>query len=558
MSAALHHPSADPTTASLFAAAKSLATPRDAIDGAFVSAGDKLSECASILSRLTSTFEALPAALESPDLAAATERLALVGRRARAISTALATEQGDIARLVQVVASAGHPIDELRRQVKMMNIVAINARVTAAGIVTDSDDFDVFTTDIAKLSDSAAAAIAEFARTYQQLAAEVREAAEARGAFENTHRTTLATLADGLEAGLADVTEQRQRSIAISADTGRISRDIESRVATAVMALQVGDATRQRVEHVEAVLCDVAALAPDAIPPIVELQRQQLASARDAMSTEMSSGEHALGELARDATRALAQVRDTHGAGGSSGLASLQSALQQAVVVLRDYEAEREKLDKVANAVAETVRILLGHVEAVQVVEYEMRLVSLNAAVKCAQLGPRGRALDVISTQLRSLTGETVVSAHSAVERLNEAASVAAAFTAATSNEAKTSVGAMEREAAGGLELLATIGTRMADALKELDRDGPIIARRLTQAMHDFGQHEAISEALSDVEIAITDFAGDGDAPADFLATLRKRYTMDTERRIHDAFIGAAPATAEPEPAESNLDDLLF
>ena len=557
MSSSARHQPADPTSAGLLAVAQSLARPRDAIDGAFVSAGDKLSECAGILSRLTSTFEALPAELDSAELGAATDRLAVVGRRARSIADALAAEQGDVARLVQVVASAGHPIDELRRQVKMMNIVAINARVTAAGIVTDTDDFDVFTTDIAKLSNSAAAAIAEFARTYQQLSVVVREAAEARGSFETTHRATLATLADQLQSGLADVTAQRRQSIAISADTGRISRDIESRVATAVMALQVGDATRQRVEHVESALRDLADADLDMVPPVAELQRLQLASARESLSTEMASGEHALGDLARDATQALAKIRETHGAGSASGLGSLQSALQKAVPVLRAYEVEREKLDKVANAVAETVRVLLGHVEAVQVVEYEMRLVSLNAAVKCAQLGPRGRALDVISTQLRSLTGETVVSAHAAVERLNEAAAVAAAFTAATGSDAKQRVGAMEQEAASSLDLLEVIGARMAGALRDLDRDGPIIARRLTQAMHDFGQYDAICEALSDVEFSLAGFAGDGDAPADVLAGLRKRYTMDMERRIHDTFVGA-PVASEPEPVEAGLDDLLF
>lgn len=438
MSAATQHQTPDPTPARLLAAAEALAEPRDAIDGAFVSAGDKLAECAGILSRLTGTFESLPAALENPELSAATDRLALVGRRARAIADALATEQADVGRLVQVVASAGHPIDELRRQVKMMSIVAINARVTAAGIVTDVDDFDVFTTDIAKLSDTAAATIAEFARTYQQLAAAVRDAASARGTFETTHRATLSALATELETGLAGVTAQRRRSIEISADTGRTSRDIEARVATAVMALQVGDATRQRVEHVETALRELAQANPEIVPAIAELQRLQLISARESLSAEMASGEAALGDLARDATRALAQVRDTHGAGANSGLASLQGALQKAVVVLRGYELEREKLDKVANAVAETVRVLLEHVEAVQSVEYEMRLVSLNAAVKCAQLGPRGRALDVISTQLRALTGETVVSANAAVERLNEAASVAAVFTAATGEEAAT------------------------------------------------------------------------------------------------------------------------
>jgi hypothetical protein len=558
MSAATSHQRPDPTPARFLAAAEGLVRPRDAIDGAFVSAGDKLGECAGILSRLTATFEALPAELEGPELTAATERLALVGQRARAIADALATEQEDIARLVQVVASAGHPIDELRRQVKMMSIVAINARVTAAGIVTDADDFDVFTTDIAKLSDTAAATIAEFARTYQQLAAVVREAASARGSFETTHRATLSALATELESGLADVTAQRRRSIDISADTGRTSRDIESRVATAVMALQVGDSTRQRVEHVETALRELAGAEPAAAPAIAELQRLQLISARETLSAEMASGEAALGDLARDATRALAQVRNTHGAGAGSGLASLQSALQKAVVVLRGYEAEREKLDKVANAVTDTVRVLLGHVEAVQDVEYEMRLVSLNAAVKCAQLGPRGRALDVISTQLRALTGETVVSAHSAVERLNEAASVAAAFTAATGDVAATRASAMEQEAASGLDLLAAIGSRMSAAMRDLDRDGPVIARRITEAMHDFGEHDAISEALSDVEFTLTELAGDGDIPADTLAMLRTRYTMDMERRIHDAFAGAPPPAAEPEPAEASLDDLLF
>ncbi len=558
MSVASSHQATDPTQQRLLAAAEGLAGPRDAIDGAFVSAGDKLAECAGILSRLTSTFEALPAELESPELSAATERLALVGRRARAIADALATEQTNVARLVQVVASAGHPIDELRRQVKMMSIVAINARVTAAGIVTDVDDFDVFTTDIAKLSDTAATTIAEFARTYQQLASAVRDAASARGSFETTHRATLSALAAELETGLADVTAQRQRSIAISAETGRTSRDIEARVATAVMALQVGDSTRQRVEHVETALRELAQSDPEVVPAIAELQRLQLISARESLSAEMASGEAALGDLARDATRALAQVRDTHGGGASSGLASLQGALQKAVVVLHAYEVEREKLDKVANAVSETVRVLLGHVEAVQDVEYEMRLVSLNAAVKCAQLGPRGRALDVISTQLRALTGETVVSAHSAVERLNEAASVAAAFTAATGDEATTRASAMEQEAASGLALLGSIGTRMAAAMRDLDRDGPTIARRLTQAMHDFGEHDGISEALSDIEFALTELAGEGDAPADYLASLRKRYTMDMERRIHDRFAGAPPAAAEPEPAEASLDDLLF
>ncbi|MDF2983219.1 MAG: hypothetical protein K0Q69_2991, partial [Devosia sp.] len=86
----------------------------------------------------------------------------------------------------------------------------------------------------------------------------------------------------------------------------------------------------------------------------------------------------------------------------------------------------------------------------------------------------------------------------------------------------------------------------------------------------------AISEALSDIELSIaavilppevadgTDAEHGGGGGIDpelteFLATLRKRYTMDVERRVHDAFTGIEVAT-EPaaETSEAALDDLFF
>jgi hypothetical protein len=577
----------------LLAIAADLAAPREAIDGAFVAVGSRLAECADILSRLTETFETLPVDLEGPDLAEATDRLAVVGRRAGEIAVTLGAEQADLNRLVDALRGAAHPISELRRTVKMMGIVAINARVVAASVVSDTEDFGVFTTDIAQLSESAATTIQRFSRTYEALSIVVGEAAMARASFEQAHRDTLSTLATELERDLAEVTEQRLTSVRSSAVTGQMSRAIADKVATTVMALQVGDATRQRVEHVEAALRDLAALLPrgagegdqpqaggggsqnlsqvsiDISSPITELQRQQLAGARETLVLEMASGADALTQLATDVEAVLAHAQEVYGsAENRSALSELHSAVRRAVTVLRDCESEREKLDRVAVAVSETVGVLLNHVEAVQEIEYKMRLVSLNAAVKCAQLGPRGRALDVIAQQLRTLTGETVVSAHEAVERLNQAAQFSAAFTNATGAGAGR-VGDLEREAAASLTQLETVGMRMKKALVELYDDGPRVADRLHQAVDSLANHGAISEALSDIELGIAGLIlpREGDHPESgdraeldqFLATLRKRYTMDAERRVHDAFTGIEVA---PEPAadtsETALDDLFF
>lgn len=551
----------------LLAAANGLAAPRAAIDGAFVSIGDRLSSCATILGRLTRTFEALPAELESAELSEATERLAIVGHRALAISVELAAEQEAITRMAQVVAAAGHPIAELRRTVKMTGIVAINARVVAASVAGEHDDFSVFTTDIAELSGSATATVADFARVYDTLCRAVTEATMARSRFEAAHCHTLTALAQDLERGLGLVNAQRARSLEASADTGRTSRAIAAQVAALVMALQVGDATRQRVEHVEAVLRVLGGGDVALVPPIAELQRRQLVAARETLVEEMSAGAAALSRLCRDTAAMLEHARAVHGTEeDGAGLGPLHSALREAVVLLADCEAERDKLAQVAGAVADTVRILLGHVEAVQEVEYKMRLLSLNAAVKCAQLGARGRALDVISQQLRALTGETVISAHGAVEQLTRAADVATAFTGSPIGATADGVGALEREATAALSLFSAVSDRLGQALGELRRDTPIVARQLADAMDDLGRHSTLSEALSDAEIAVAELAAGapstppaGEAAGNLLSDLRRRYTMDQERRIHDAFTGIAQA--EPHPVHGSpdsVDDLLF
>lgn len=575
------HSDVDLLAGRVLAIAADLAGPRDAIDGAFVSVGSRLAECADILSRLTETFETLPVDLEGSDLTEATDRLAVVGRRAGEIAVSLGAEQADLNRLVEALRSAAHPISELRRTVKMMGIVAINARVVAASVVSETEDFGVFTTDIAQLSESAATTIQRFSRTYEALTVVVGEAATARAGFEAAHRDTLSTLAVELASDLAEVTEQRLTSVRSSAVTGQMSRAIADKVATTVMALQVGDATRQRVEHVEAALRDLAAsILPDGAreaehrgaasrslsSPITELQRQQLAGARESLALEMASGAEALTRLADDVGAVLEHARQVYGsAENRSALSELHGAVRRAVTVLRDCESEREKLDRVAVAVSETVGVLLNHVEAVQEIEYKMRLVSLNAAVKCAQLGPRGRALDVIAQQLRTLTGETVVSAHEAVERLNQAAQFSAAFTNATGAGAGR-VGDLEREAAASLTQLEAVGMRMKKALVELYDDGPRVAERLNQAVDNLANHGAISEAFSDIELSIAALDAGQPEGAEtvhpeleaFLVMLRKRYTMDAERRVHDAFTGVEVAP-EPVPESSDaLDDLFF
>ena len=556
-----------------------LGAARAKIETAFVTVGDSLTQSALLLTRLSQTFEGLPRDLASSELTEATTRLSRVGQRAGEISASFAAEQDSIERLVAVVTDADHPISDLRRAVKMMGIVAVNARVVAASIVGTAHDFDVFTTDITQLADSATKTIEEFSSVYRQLTGEVHRAAAQRAQFEATHRNTLSRLAERLQQNLSDIVARRQLSADGSAETSRVTQEIAGRVGSAVMAMQVGDSTRQRLEHVEAGLEHLATIAEgDAIPGYVcasvdvpqvvrdglTLEVLQLEATSHSFNDEVAEAGTALVALAADARTVLDKSREVYGngGGGQSPLTAFNAEIRAAIGVLRDCEAEREKLATVAGAVDRIVQVLLGHVEAVREIEANMRLVSLNAAVRCAQLGPRGQALNVIAMQLRELTGETVIAAEAAMTSLAEAASLAQSFSASSGGESAGQVAWLEREAAQSSQLLGAVEQRLNEALALLDTDGPTVLRALTEAADRLSAHEAMSEAIADAAVRKAQLAGEAaeespaPASAEFLALLRKSYTMEAERRTHDGFAGAMPA-AEPDAGEE-LDGLLF
>ena len=552
--------------------AADLSEARGRIETSFVAVGDWLTQSALLLNRISQTFEALPQDIASPELTEATTRLSAVGQRAGELSTSFAIEQVAIERLVAVVTGAEHPISDLRRTVKMMGIVAINARVVAASVGGNDHDFDVFTTDIAQLSDGATKTIEEFSTDYRQLTAEVHRAANQRAQFDATHRNTLSRLAERLAENLGALVRRRQLSADGSAETGRVTHEIAGRVASAVMAMQVGDSTRQRIEHIEAALAQLVALEAGAAPIDIEpgdmaeaiadamtLQTYQLRSTAETFTSELNGAQHALSELATDARVVMDQSRAIYGDGsaGNSSLTAFTAEIRSAITVLRDCELQREKLVQVAGAVDRIVQTLLGHVEAVREIEANMRLVSLNAAVRCAQLGPRGRALNVIARQLRELTGETVQAAEAAMTALGEAATLARSFSASSSGEAAGQVAWLEQEAAQAAELLGGVDRRLNDALALLDKDGPAVIKYLAEAADRLAGHDTMSETIQDAALRMAERGSDRAVPLagsrPLLAVLRKAYTMEAERKVHDRFAGAAPAAQIVEDAAGLL-----
>lgn len=539
-----------------------LAGTRAALDACVTSAGSKLMQCVGDLNRNSALFEALPRDIRSEELDRACHGIASIGDRAREVTAAFGRERETVDELSRALAASASPIADLQRSVKMIGILSVNARVVAAELGQVAG-FEVFTVDIDRLSREAGTTVSRFSDLFRRLRDDLKAVADKRLAFELSHSATLAGLGDKLAARLERVEDRRRSAAAVSERTSETVRQITARVGAVVMSLQSGDRMRQRIEHVEQALAQESGQRTDGdgtdapgahLREIGVLQAQQLAAAVEEYDADMASAEDALAGLARDAldmVRAAARLAGRSGGSDEGPISALARELQLAISLLRRCAAERTELDALAGRMASAVAELLAHVEVVQDVEAEMRILSLNAAVKCAQLGSRGRALNVVAQQLRDLTMETVASAEAAVEALRACAGVTDRIRADASGDLAREIGGIEETAQSAVDLLTAIEKRTDEAIRTLETEGPDMASNLENAASDIRAARTEAAELVDRSARLaegetpTAMVESDDLVVSLLATLdklRSGYTMEDERRIHDAFAASLAA----------------
>lgn len=540
-----------------------LAETRAAIDGSVSGAGSKLMRCVGDLNRNSALFEALPRDIRSGELDQACRDIASIGDRTRDVTAAFGRERETMDELNRALAASASPIADLQRSVKMIGILSVNARVVAAEL-GQVEGFEVFTIDIDRLSREAGSTVSRFSELFRRLRGDLKTVADKRLTFELSHSGTLADLGDKLATHLGRVEDRRRSAAEVSQRTSETVRQISARVGAVVLSLQSGDRMRQRIEHVEQALApgpatgaedEAEAGTPDAcLPEIGSLQAEQLAAAVREYDADMASAEDALVGLSRDAldmVRAASQLVGKSSGSDAGPISALAEELHKAISLLRRCAAERTELDALAERMASAVAELLAHVEVVQDVEAEMRILSLNATVKCAQLGSRGRALNVVAQQLRDLTMETVASAEAAVEALRACAGVTDRIRADASGDLAREIGGIEATAQSAVDLLMTIDRRTNDAIRTLETEGPGMASTLENAAHDIrtGRTRAAELADQSSRLAASEAPGaiveNDELVASLLGTLdklRSGYTMEDERRIHDAFAARVAA----------------
>ncbi|WP_237152209.1 hypothetical protein [Oryzibacter oryziterrae] len=549
--------------------AERLEAARVLIEERFLKGGAALMSAFDIVSGLMDSLEGVTGALgDTADEAAANLISTMAGMQAL-----VASEGATRSQLAGVLADArAIPplIREMQGQLRYLATCAIETRIAGAGI----PEFAGFADDVANYVANASEQVGIFSVRVNELAAQLSLACEDHGTIGIAEK---APATARLLQEAADGVRQRGRDLAKLAQRAEVvARGVQGKVSSALSALQIGDVTRQRIEHVHA---GIAMLSEALAEPALAEPANGYEVGRHLLSAQTSSLTHDfvvqtraivsnIEGFAVEASRIVELTRSAR-SDGADPMKAIEHGVSMARGLVRDIEEAGHKATGAYVATKKVANELLsnmGSIGNLRNVRDDIRCLAINAYLRSNRLGPKGRAVGVIAAEMNTYAARLGVAAEGILSRLAAMQQAAAAIDA--SGEAPEGLVGQIDAAAAALRQASQLTDRH---MLEVTRNSDAVADRIGRIAGEVDFRHGLGEALEDCckmfgPGAVFARTGGFDARLkDFSIQLYRVYTMASERDIHRDIlplgleeVAQSTKVNKAIDDDDNFDDALF
>jgi len=574
---------------SILQAAARLQSASTTIETSFLEVGRRLGSSIEVLERLSARFGSLRAELESAEMQAATQRLSEVAAQIAELDDARQGEGQALVQLTGIAAGLRRRIDDILREVRTIDVLAVNARIIAAGLGAAGTDFVDYIGEVAEPLELARTNLQRFQDDLKQAQDHLQRAGRGEAAFGERYAQTIATIPRQIADDIAMITSRRQIALGAAAEVAVKSRQLGTDIGKAVAALQVGDATRQRLEHALHLAALIAGLLdpaggggngqPDG--PWMDLsddervalaaagcalQAAQLADTASEFGGNGDAAQASLAALTQKAGEILRGGSAVYGADGSGEapfMAELEQDVGEAQALFAGFRAAREQADQALGSVLEIARRLASHIRTVRDVETDIRIMGVNATLKCDRLGAIGRSLNVIAYEVTASSGRTAAQAGAANADVDRILAAANAVAGAASAEKVEKTAAVASAMTASIDALRAVAENFTLAFDALTRDCGEVSSLLAETVASLGAVHDIDELIT---TSAADFAalarGAPAAPPDarrkLFELVAADYTMAREREVQARLAPETVTTSAAPAPQAELDDILF
>lgn len=552
----------------------------------FLAIGNSVERAAAVLAHLTVTFETLLSEMQSDEVIQAKKDLACAAVTAGRLADAPGSEAAVLERLAHMTEAINARMAAMHRITGDVDMLAINARLVAAGMGAAGSEFLGFAMEIRRFAKLALARLEQVGHDLTDAGRQVVAARSGVMAYAERHGAALRAIPQRLAAAVDTIKAHDDLAVAATTEVATRTADVHRQVGSMIVELQLGDVTRQRVQHMQ----EVAGVLLSLASPSSALPSEWRTLTGSAIASLLQSGSSLIaaqlrdtaGELDREAERVangLSRLADDardinslgeHAFGGTDQqhlgfMAELEADLRVTEALFQDLRAARDETGcRIVNVLA-IANKLTGNIDTLRGLEADIRIMGLNTTLKCGRLGVVGRPLGVIAQELRDCGSRTASHAGAALTDLTLLADLARTFSTLRSESPGATIDNFSHELLAAVDLLGRTGRALSIALAGLSNDSGAAAQLLQVAARDFSVRVDLGEVLHSAADELGNIASeqaglatpDTSATERLLARFGAVYTMARERQVH--LQSGGPLVQQSDPvAEPDLSDVLF
>ncbi len=401
---------------------ENLERSRCQIEGKFSRAGAVLESAVTLIAEQLEFLSHLNGLLDTEAIEGATRELTSAASELKALPSLLDVRGRRLRNLQRKSDELLAHVEEMRSLLKYLLVFALNVKITGADNALDAEKFDIFAQEMRTRIESGATEINDFEARVNGLLEQVRAALRLETDLGKEADAMLPTVPDHLSADAAAIGDHQKQISDMTTNAATLAQKIQLKVVNALSALQIGDISRQRIEHVQNGLLllnrtdeqlDADGYSADARlrlgQHIYGLLAAQMTDTADGFRRDSYALLSNMTEIGKDALELLRlqQTQGTSSSGNCRNLRSLEQSVADAITLVNDVEKAVASADQVRKATALAVDELADRVDAIKSVREDVQFMALNTTVSSSRMGDAGKPLQVIAVELRIYAKKT-------------------------------------------------------------------------------------------------------------------------------------------------------
>lgn len=554
-----------------FTVSTRLEQARSRLEERFLEGGAVLAGALESVGDMVSSLDQVTAALGNDTVDATVADLSRTTEQLLVLPGIQAARQESMRTLTALGVTLQTHVDEMLETLRYLRTFAVTVKITGAGAA----EFAGFADEMLGKIQTGRDEVDNFAARLNQLLDQVRSAISFGQDLRKQYDGIVPGVTRDLAADAARMGEYHTRVRTVASSLGTLVRQVQGKVAKTLSALQIGDMTRQRVEHVQAGLGFLAA-ARDNGPvegeaAMLRLLGAQMEDLVDEFNDGCGTVTSSLAGLAGDIKEVLALGKQARGntSGSDNFLRALEGSVGVARKLVGRIEVAGQRTDEVSRSAAATARELSDAVDSIRTIKTEIQYMAINTSLRCSRMGDAGKPMNVVASELRVFANQMETVSSRILDGLSALGDAARDL---GGDDAGTTSGLGEA-LDNALAKIRAAGERMEADLKTMAAKGEHLAREVGGSVSRLDFTRELGEVLEGCTVSLATEAAESASGAaageitpqvrDLSEQLFKTYTMARERQVHRAYIpleeqaAAQPATTRAEE-EDDLAAVLF